>query len=333
MYLLSPGNLTTAANILENHVNSGKYSDGLNFIIKIEKNFSPQELTSLYGFLATNLVNKRDSVDSNLIKIFINKIDNRFYFETQLLMLSGFLANSIKDSVNADRLFTQTLKSSDTIPELPLQISNIYNQNEKYEKSLSILKQYQTLYPKDARYPFFIGLTYSLYKNDSLALIYFYSALKMDSLNVDIWTQIANIYDKAGDYSKSDSAFDAALKLAPDSPLVNNNYAFSLAQRNINLNRALKMSAIAIEQLPDNAAYLDTYAWINFRLKNYDIALEYIDKAINTGNAVSEVFEHLGDILVKLERISDAKKAYREALKLEPERESIKLKLSELNKE
>ena len=93
------------------------------------------------------------------------------------------------------------------------------------------------------------------------------------------------------------------------------------------------MSAIAIEQLPDNAAYLDTYAWINFRLKNYDIALEYIDKAINTGNAVSEVFEHLGDILVKLERISDAKKAYREALKLEPERESIKLKLSELNKE
>ena len=140
MYLLSPGNLTTAANILENHVNSGKYSDGLNFIIKIEKNFSPQELTSLYGFLATNLVNKRDSVDSNLIKVFINKIDNRFYFETQLLMLSGFLANSIKDSVNADRLFTQTLKSSDTIPELPLQISNIYNQNEKYEKIIKYFK-------------------------------------------------------------------------------------------------------------------------------------------------------------------------------------------------
>jgi tetratricopeptide (TPR) repeat protein len=333
MYELAPGNLNTASSILENHVNSEKFSDAFNFILKTEKNFSPQELTNLYGFLATALVSKRDSVDTNLIKKFISKIDNRFYFETQLLILSGYLANYINDSVNTDRLFTNTLKSSDTIPDLPLQISNIYNQNKNYKKALSILNQYKLQYNKDARYPFFIGVTYTLMNVDSLALDYFYSALKLDSLNVDIWTQIANIYDKAGDFAKSDSAFDQALKLDPDSPLVNNNYAFSLAQRNMDLKKALKMSSIAIEQVTDNAAYLDTFAWINYKLSNYETALEYMDKAINTGDAVGEVFEHLGDILVKLERFSDAKKAYQEALRLEPERESAKLKLNELNKE
>jgi tetratricopeptide (TPR) repeat protein len=332
MYILSPGNLSTAASILENHINSGKYADGLNFIIKIERNFTPQELTNLYGYFASALVNIKDKVDTNLINIFIMKIDNRFYFETQLLMLSGFLANSVNDSINSDRLFTHALKSSDTIPDLPLQISNIYNQHEKYDKSLSILNQYQSKYIKDSRYPFFIGITYSLMKNDSIALIYFYQALKIDSLNVDIWTQIANVYDKTGNFAKSDSAFEQALKLVPDSPLVNNNYAYSLAQRNLNLKKALRMSEIAIDKLPDNAAYLDTYGWINFKLGNYDAAIEYMDKAINTGDAVGEVFEHLGDILIKLERFSDAKKAYQEALNIEPERESAKMKLNDLNK-
>jgi tetratricopeptide (TPR) repeat protein len=333
MYMLSPGNLNTAASILENHVNSQQFSDGLDFIIKIEKNFSSKELTNLYGYLATALINNRDSVDSIIIKNFINKIDNRFYFETQLLLLSGYLADYIKDSVNTDRLFTYTLKSTDSIPDLPLQISNVYNQNGKYQKSLSILNEFQIKYPENSKYPFFIGVTYSLMQNDSLALNYFYESLKIDSLNVDIWIQIANIFDKTGDFAKSDSAFDQALKLAPDSPLVNNNYAYSLAQRNMNLKMALRMSSTAIEQLPNNAAYLDTYAWINFKLKNYETALEYMEKAINTGDAVGEVFEHLGDILMKLERFSDAKKAYQEALNLEPDRESAKLKLNDLIKE
>ena len=58
------------------------------------------------------------------------------------------------------------------------------------------------------------------------------------------------------------------------------------------------MIARCIQLEPDNATYLDTYAWVFFTQGNYVLAKIYIENAISkdtTGSA--DLVDHYGDIL------------------------------------
>ena len=77
-----------------------------------------------------------------------------------------------------------------------------------------------------------------------------------------------------------------------------NNYAYYLSVEGRDLERALKMSARTLDEEPLNATFLDTYAWILFKMKRYNEALGYMEKALRyleTDNP--EIYEHYGDVL------------------------------------
>ena len=77
-----------------------------------------------------------------------------------------------------------------------------------------------------------------------------------------------------------------------------NNYAYYLSLLNLKLELAEKMSGTVIQNNPDNATYLDTYAWVLFKKKDYRLAKFYIESAINNDKESSAVLiEHYGDIL------------------------------------
>ena len=57
----------------------------------------------------------------------------------------------------------------------------------------------------------------------------------------------------------------------------------------------------------DNGTYQDTYAWILYELKEYELAKEWLLKALLNGSDKSAVVvEHYGDILYKLGEIDEA---------------------------
>ena len=57
------------------------------------------------------------------------------------------------------------------------------------------------------------------------------------------------------------------------------------------------MSYKTVKAEPNNATYLDTYAWILFEKANYEQAKIYIDQALQNDDSLSaEVLEHCGDI-------------------------------------
>ena len=55
------------------------------------------------------------------------------------------------------------------------------------------------------------------------------------------------------------------------------------------------MAALALKDLPDNANYIDTYAWVYFAKKDYAKALTYIKKAVENDED-NHLLEHYGDI-------------------------------------
>ena len=107
-----------------------------------------------------------------------------------------------------------------------------------------------------------------------------------------------------------------------------NNYSYSLAERGIQLERALAMATEAVRQEPENASYLDTIGWVYYRLGKYDEAEKYIARAIATGHASSAVHEHMGDIYFKMGEKEKAEKFWRQALEMNSDNPVLRNKLA-----
>lgn len=115
---------------------------------------------------------------------------------------------------------------------------------------------------------------------------------------------VSKLYVLRGDisYSAKDmpsvfSAYSKAIELNPADLMTANNYAYFLSVHGRDLEKALSLSLETIRQEPANSTYLDTYAWILFRLGRYGEARIYSDAALlyDTGRS-ADVAEHCGDI-------------------------------------
>ena len=111
--------------------------------------------------------------------------------------------------------------------------------------------------------------------------------------------QLGDAYHELRDYAKSDAAYEAALASDPNNVQVLNNYSYFLSLRGDKLDKAKQMSGKVVKQFPDNDTYLDTYAWVLYKMKDYVGAKASLEKALKTTKDAS-VIEHYGDVLFQL---------------------------------
>ena len=122
-----------------------------------------------------------------------------------------------------------------------------------------------------------------------------------------IFTAVGDTYHELGMTKECYEAYDSALVYDPYKLDVLNNYSYFLSLENRDLLRALEMSGKTISAEPDNQTYLDTYAWILFKLKRYEEAKAYAEKILSLDVELSyEVLHHIGDIFAKCGNIEKA---------------------------
>jgi len=80
---------------------------------------------------------------------------------------------------------------------------------------------------------------------------------------------------------------------------------------------------------PENPSYIDTKGWLLYLAGNYKEAKNYIEKALTKNPSNAEVLEHMGDVLMKLNKPDDARKYYRQALEIDSDNEILQKKLSD----
>jgi tetratricopeptide (TPR) repeat protein len=142
---------------------------------------------------------------------------------------------------------------------------------------------------------------------------------------------VAEAYYRLGEHDKSDVIFEELIGEEPDNYMVLNNYSFYLAERGEKLDLAKQWSLQTILNNPENATFLDTYAWILYQLEEYEEAERYILEALNKGGGNDpEINEHAGDIQVALSSFEIAKSYYEKAILLGGERTRIELKIERI---
>ena len=122
-----------------------------------------------------------------------------------------------------------------------------------------------------------------------------------------VFTTLGDTYYELDMKKESYAAYDSALVYEPYRMDVLNNYAYYLSIENKELQKALEMSRKTIDEEPENQTYLDTYAWILFKLGRYEEAKAYAEKIISLDEEMSYVvLHHIGDILAKCGNIEKA---------------------------
>jgi tetratricopeptide (TPR) repeat protein len=204
--------------------------------------------------------------------------------------------------------------------------SSLFEQG-KFEKLLQTMEQAQKILPNDFRFYLMQGLALTRMEKPEEAVPPLEKAYTLNPKDLNTLSTLALTLDGLHKYARCDSLYEQGLKQDPKSALLLNNYGYSLAERGLQLQRALEMSKQAVTFEPDNAAYLDTYGWIFYMLENYNEAATYVEKSIATGTASSVVHEHLGDIYKKLGKTEKALELWKKAFEMDPKNEAAKEKI------
>lgn len=305
----------------------------------------------------------RSLKDSSLIKItkeFFEKID-KDTTDWQIKMFLGAIALNEKDDSAAIKNFKIVTDLARWNVEAWIRLGGLYFDNKKFGEAVKVMEEAVDLFPDDFTVNLILGLslaqldkhleakpylkksvelnpnditslssyayTLNQLKENELAINYLKQALKIKPDDVNLLGTLGLIYDSMKNWTECDSIYKYALTIDPRNALVNNNYAYSLSERDERLEDALKMVQLALEIDPDNTSYLDTMGWVYFKLGNYSEAKKYLEKAIEIGGEKSVMLDHLGDVMFKLGDTEKAKLYWQKAYDLDKTNLTLKLKI------
>jgi tetratricopeptide (TPR) repeat protein len=309
------------------------------------------------SYLAKSL---SDSTLYPIVKKFFTKLDGDTN-TIQVKIYLGVLNLLLKDEQSADKLLKAASEIKNYNSQNWLQAGGLLFDNKKYRETTKLMKYAVSIFPEDFAVNLIVGLSFAQIENPSEAKPYLQKAIDLSpndinalsaygyTLNqlkdydnaikylnkaltlkpgdVNLLGTLGLIYNAQEKWIECDSVYEKALKLDSANALVNNNYAYALSERGLQLERAMTMVNVALKADSNNSSYLDTKGWIYFKLKDYDNAKDFIQKAISAGGESSTTLEHLGDATFMTGQRKAAVEIWQKAFNLDTTNNNLKTKI------
>ncbi len=297
--------------------------------------FSQKNLSFLYGNYLKGLsyfnegkykealeaFNKAKSIDpdSSDIRIKISFV----------LVRLGKLKEAEKELKEVKKLDSQNLEASLGLIFL---YSYLGKNKELEDEYGEFLEKAHQLRPQDTKVSEYLAQFYFYRKRIDDAIRLYETIVKIHPDYIDARYLLGYLYDEKGNREKAIEIWEKILEENPSHVNTLNALGYVYAEEGINLDKAEEMIKKALEQDPNNGAYLDSLGWVYFKRQSYKKAEEYLKKAVsNTKDPV--IYEHIGDLYIKLNDIDIALDYYKKGLELDPQSKSLKEKITEYERE
>ena len=140
--------------------------------------------------------------------------------------------------------------------------------------------------------------------------------------SAEFYFDLALLNEKLKNFDTMERSLKKAISMKPNYAIAYNALGYSYAERNINLEDAKKYIEIALSIEPNNHYILDSMAWVHYRLKNFDIAYEFVQKAFKIQQD-PEIAAHFSEILWAQGKMQEANNILKESLALHPTSEIL----------
>lgn len=150
--------------------------------------------------------------------------------------------------------------------------------------------------------------------------------------SVDVRFLRGVIYERMGRIEEAEAELWTALQASPDNPVLLNHLGYFWVDSGRRVGQGAEMIARAFAADPRNGNIQDSLGWAQYRLGQYDTAVETLEAAVAKQPANAEINHHLGDAYWQVGRRREAGWQWTRVLTLDPDAETraaVERKLAE----
>ena len=254
--------------------------------------------------------------------------------DTELKLMYGSLLMAQKKEDEAKFQFQLVTEMDPSNEAAWQQLLNMALKREDIPEVIRICTKCKEVFPESPEYYFYLGIGYYMQEKYQESLDTYYAGLKIipeenGVVKSNFYGQIGDLYYQMKKMDEAYKAYDEALKYNENNAPVLNNYSYFLTLDKKDLKKAERMAAQCIKLEPDNATYLDTYAWVFFVQGNYTLAKIYIENALSKDTTNSaELVDHYGDILYMSGEKDKALEQWKKAKEMGKDTDVLKQKIA-----
>lgn len=207
---------------------------------------------------------------------------------------------------------------------------------ERSDEGVGLLTALVDEYPEDPRLNQAIANILRDQKNFADAARYYSKAIEMiGEPEQEHWVYYYGrgiSYERMKQWSKAEVDLQKALELNADQASVMNYLGYSWVDQNMHLEKAMGLIREAVRREPNNGYYVDSLGWAHYKLGQYDLAVEHLEKAVELRPEDPVLNDHLGDAYWRVGRKREARFQWSHTLSLDPEpedRQEIEEKLAD----
>ena len=277
-----------------------------------------------------------DSLQQPRITELFEKLNDQYPHQVDISNLYADYLIAVRDWAGAAEQANHSLELEPADQKKWAMLASLYLQMRDFDNTVDAASRGIHYFPDDANLYQLKALGYSGANHYRDAINTFRDAIDMvmrtDSTQTstlsDIYTGLGDTYYQNEENDSAFMAYEKALEYNPANLLALNNAAYYMACEGKDLDHALEMIGRVTEAKPNDSTSLDTYAWVLFKMKNYDEARAAIDDALaNDSDPSSELYEHAGDIYFMDGEPDQALDFWNKALDLDPGNDLLKRKV------
>ena len=207
-------------------------------------------------------------------------------------------------------------------------------EDEDNDAVISLCSEARQYNPEEMVFYYYQGMAYYRQEDKDNALEAFRNGINVineqsiPEIVSDFYAVMGDLLYQKGRQQDAFAAYDSCLVWKEDNIGCLNNYAYYLSLLGDRLDEAEQMSYRTVKAEPENATYLDTYAWILFRQERYAEAKIYIEQALRSDSLIDGVVkEHAGDIFALNGDIDRAMELWQQAQTDDPDNKLLRRKI------
>ncbi|MGC7426227.1 tetratricopeptide repeat protein [Pandoraea pneumonica] len=296
----------------------------------LEKRY-PHELSTLMALALLSLHAKHPETAEQYLQKYATEAEQQNTDGAQAYVYLAQIAQDRKDYPAADKWLSKIREDSNAY--LPAQIgrAQLLADQGKVEEGRALLHGIKSSDPREQ-------LALKRAESDLLVKAKRYDdAEKLLAVEVkdhpddpDLLYQYGMVAELNKHYDVMEKAMRRVMTTQPDNAQAYNALGYSLTERNTRLPEALKLLQKASSLAPDDPYIMDSLAWVKYRLGDKPQALELLRRAYGI-QAQAEIGAHLGEVLWESGQQDEARKTWREALKVDSDDDTLRSTMKRYN--